>query len=302
MGNFYGQQQWYQNGSIALKSKQTITTSNRSNGTVKSGNATSTTFPVVVEKNDDGETSYVSLLPKSKRTRKEMIEVLEVVEDENGFHSEIMEFLGRIVNCGNSQPYLIPIGKISNHLSINRLYFGTKAIEVHGLNGVRYAGIVSIKEYRPSTHAGVMDNFMKLPFELIISQSFSYIDRMIAISSMQLQQRRLMQSEDVAHSQIQAIDEALDSAMSGVFAFGTHHLTILCIHDSIKQLETALSYANVELSNTGITGTREKINLEPAYWAQLPGNESYMARRSTVNSLNVASFASFHFSHRISVF
>jgi type IV secretion system protein VirB4 len=221
-------------------------------------------------------------------------EVLEVVEDENGFHSEIMEFLGRIVNCGNSQPYLIPIGKICNHLPINRLYFGTKAIEVHGLNGVRYAGIVSIKEYRPSTHAGVMDNFMKLPFELIISQSFSYIDRMIAISSMQLQQRRLMQSEDVAHSQIQAIDEALDSAMSGVFAFGTHHLTILCIHDSIKQLETALSYANVELSNTGITGTREKINLEPAYWSQLPGNESYMARRSTVNSLNVSAFASFH--------
>jgi type IV secretion system protein VirB4 len=135
---------------------------------------------------------------------------------------------------------------------------------------------------------------MQMPFELIISQSFSYTDRAIAISSMQLQQRRLTQSEDVATSQIQAIDEALDSAMSGEFAFGLHHLTILCIQDNVKKLETSLSMAMVQLSNSGITGVREKINLEPAYWSQLPGNSDYMARRSTVNTLNVASFASFH--------
>ncbi|MFM7702885.1 MAG: VirB4 family type IV secretion/conjugal transfer ATPase, partial [Alphaproteobacteria bacterium] len=64
--------------------------------------------------------------------------------------------------------------------------------------------------------------------------------------------------------------------------------------DTPKQLETALSFANVELSNNGITGTREKINMEPAYWAQLPCNNNYMARSSTVNTLNIAGFASFH--------
>ena len=221
-------------------------------------------------------------------------ELLEIVENENGFHSEILEFLARIANGGFSQPFLIPLGEISHHIPLNRMYFGSKAIEIHTNQGIKYAGIVSIKEYRPATHAGMLDNFMKLPFELIISQSFSFIDRMIAISSMQLQQRRLTQSEDVAHSQIQDIDQALDSAMSGEFAFGMHHLTVLCIHDNIKQLETALSFANVELSNVGITGTRERINLEPAYWAQLPGNNEYMARRSTVNTLNISSFASFH--------
>ena len=39
---------------------------------------------------------------------------------------------------------------------------------------------------------------------------------------------------------------------------------------------------------------RERINMEPAFWAQLPGNSEYMARRSVVNTLNIASFASFH--------
>lgn len=221
-------------------------------------------------------------------------ELLEIRESENGFFSEPLEFLARLVNCGNSQPLLLPLGDIAHYLPLNRLYFGNKTIEIHSLNGVKYAGVVSIKEYRPSTHSGILDGFMQMPFELIVSQSFSFVDRAIAISSMQLQQRRLTQSEDVATSQISAIDEALDSAMSGEFAFGLHHLTILCIHDTLKKTETALSLATVQLSNCGINGVREKINLEPAYWSQLPGNNDYMARRSTVNTLNIASFASFH--------
>ncbi len=220
--------------------------------------------------------------------------LLGVTENDGVITSEILEFLARIVNCGYSQPISVPFSNVASHLPISRLYFGNKSIEVHSPDGVKYAGLVSIKEYRPSTHAGMFDGFMQLPFELIISQSFSFINRMVAISSMQLQQRRLMQSEDVAVSQIQEIDQALDSAMSGEFAFGNHHLTILCIEDSPKALESALSQAVVELSNCGITGVRERMNLEPAFWAQLPCNHEFMARRSTVNTFNIASFASFH--------
>lgn len=221
-------------------------------------------------------------------------EVLGLAETDNTIHCEILEFLARLVNCGHSQPIAPPAQEICNHLPISRLFFGPKSIEAHHPNATKYAGIVSIKEYRPSTHAGVFDGFMQMPFELIISQSFTFINRMIAISSMQLQQRRLVQSADVAVSQIQEIDSALDSAMSGEFAFGNHHMTVLCIEDSIKALESALSLAIVELSNVGITGVREKMNLEPAYWAQLPCNAEFTARRCVVNTFNIAGFASFH--------
>ena len=220
--------------------------------------------------------------------------VLGITETEDGIFSELLEFLGRIVNCGFSQPMTLPTMDIDHYLPISRLFFGGKSIEArHPLNS-KYAGIVSIKEYRPSTHAGIFDGFMQLPFELIMSQSFSFVDRMIAISSMQLQQRRLVQSEDVAVSQIGEIDQALDSAMSGEFAFGQHHCTVLCIEDSLKSLESALSMAVVEMANVGITAVRERLNLEPAYWAQLPGNAPFAVRKSTVNTLNIAGFASFH--------
>ncbi len=221
-------------------------------------------------------------------------ELLGLSASEDSVHSEVLEFLSRLVNCGYSQPMSVPLGDISHHLPISRLYFGSKSIEAHHPSSVKYAGMVSIKEYRPSTHAGVFDGFMEMPFELIISQSFSFINRMVAISSMQLQQRRLVQSEDVAVSQIQEIDQALDSAMSGEFGFGNHHMTVLCIEDTPKSLESALSLAVVELSNSGITGVRERMNLEPAYWAQLPCNAEFMARRCVVNTFNIVSFASFH--------
>ncbi|MFM7619977.1 MAG: VirB4 family type IV secretion/conjugal transfer ATPase [Alphaproteobacteria bacterium] len=221
-------------------------------------------------------------------------ELLDIVEGDECVVSEPLEFLSRLVNCGYSQQFTIPLGNINRHLPLCRLYFGNKSVEAYTPVGIKYAGLVAIKEYRPSTNAGAFDGFMQMPFELIISQSFSYINRMVAISSMQLQQRRLIQSEDVAVSQIQEIDQALDSAMSGEFAFGMHHMSVMCIEDSVKALESALSLAVVELSNGGISGVRERMNMEPAFWAQLPGNKEFMARRSVVNTFNIAGFASFH--------
>lgn len=221
-------------------------------------------------------------------------ELLDVNETNNGVFSEICSFLGSIVNCGYTQNYrFVPYG-LDRYLPLNRIYFGSKNFEVRFPFETKYGGIVSVKEYRPATNAGMLDGFLQLPFEFIIAQSFQFVNRMVAISSMQLQQRRLIQAEDVAVSQIQEIDEALDAAMSGTFAFGKHHMTVMCLDDSLKGVENALSMVVVELSNVGIMGVREKMNMEAAFWAQLPGNFNYIARASTINTLNLASFASFH--------
>ena len=80
-------------------------------------------------------------------------------------------------------------------------------------------------------------------------------------------------------------------ATSGDIGFGEHHLTILCIADSLKELENILSMAVVEVSNGGILPVRESINMEACYWGQLPGNIDYIERRGTISTLNLASFA-----------
>ena len=221
-------------------------------------------------------------------------ELLDVIETNNGIFSEVCNFLGSLVNCGYSQNYrFIPYG-LDSYLPVNKIYFGSKNFEVKFPFNTKYGGMVSIKEYRNITNAGMMDGFLQLPFEFIISQSFEYINRTVAISNIQLQQRRLIQSEDVAVSQIQEIDEALDATMSGRFAFGKHHLSIMCTDDNMKSIENDLSMIIVEFSNIGITAVRERLNMEASFWAQLPGNFSYVVRGATINTLNLASFVSFH--------
>ena len=220
--------------------------------------------------------------------------VLTMVKDDAGCHSEILEFLGKIVNCGEQSKYFYPRNTINNILLNNRIFFGDKSIEIRTASKSKYAGIVSIKEYGSNTSAGMLDSFLKLPFEFILSQSFYFINRQVATESIQMQQNRLINTGDRAITQVVQISEALDMLMSGEIEFGTHHLTVLCVEDSMKTLENALSLAIVSLSNAGMSAVREKINLEAAFWSQLPCNESYIARKAKISTMNLASFASLH--------
>lgn len=220
--------------------------------------------------------------------------LLSISEEEDGVYSEILEFLGKIVNCGVDSRYIANTSQIDKALPTQRLYFGDKAIEVQGAKGVRYAGIVSVKEYSPVTSAGMLDGFLQMPVELIITQSFSFSNRQVAINKMQLQQNRMIQAEDKAVSQIGEISEALDMAMSGRIGFGMHHMTVLCIENTPKKLDNVVNQVMVELSNTGMQPIRERVNLEPCFWGQLPGNVDFIIRKATVNTLNLSAFCSLH--------
>lgn len=212
----------------------------------------------------------------------------------HGERCEIVEFLATLVNCGHSAPMLTPRMGIDKYLATNRLFFGSRSMEARHPTGNRYAGMISIKEYGPHTSAGVFDVFLQMPFEFIMTQSFVAANRTVAISKMQLQQNRMIQAEDKAVSQIAEISEALDMATGGEIGFGEHHFSLLCIDNDLKDLENTLSMAAVELSNCGIQPVREMVNLEPSYWGQLPGNSDYLVRKSTINTLNLAGFASMH--------
>ncbi|WCR53906.1 MAG: Type IV secretion system protein virB4 [Wolbachia endosymbiont of Ctenocephalides orientis wCori] len=259
-------------------------------------------FGHVTSKNaweDDMRATYEDLEETTNRIvtslRNYSPKILEVKETPNGLFCEIMEFLSRIVNCGFVTNTLFPLRtEISKYLPVHRLFFSNKMIQVITHNESKYAGIVSIKEYGNNTSAGMLDHFLQLPYEFIITQSFQFTNRQIAIGKMQIQQNRMIQSADKAISQVAEISQALDDAMSGKIAFGQHHLTILCIEKSPKALDNALSLVESELSNCGVYPVRERVNLEPAFWAQIPGNFDYIVRKGTISSLNLAGFASQH--------
>lgn len=221
--------------------------------------------------------------------------LLGVKQTINGLQCEICEFFSKIINCGISNPMLAPIfTPINKYLGGNRLFFGTKTIECRTPTASRYAAMLSVREYGPYTSAGILDSFLQMPFELVISQSFSFTNRQVAIGKMQLQQNRMVQAQDKAVSQVMEISQALDMAMSGDIAFGDHHISVLVTSHDPKALEGIVSLASTELMNTGVQPVRERPNLEPSFWGQLPGNPSFIVRKANINSLNLAGFASLH--------
>ncbi|MDA0939007.1 MAG: VirB4 family type IV secretion/conjugal transfer ATPase, partial [Proteobacteria bacterium] len=221
--------------------------------------------------------------------------ILGIQKIGKSYYSEPAELISSIVNCGMRSKVPYNFHNISKIINTGRLYFGKKAIEYKCPDGrSKFAGVVSLKEYGPKSWAGMLDSFLRMPFEFIISQSFAFANRQSAINRMQLQQNRMVQSGDKAVSQILEISDALDKAMSGEIAFGNHHLTVMCIADDPKELENILSMSAVELTNTGGIGVRERVNMEPAFWAQIPGNDSFIVRSATINTANLASFNSFH--------
>ncbi|WP_164066912.1 hypothetical protein, partial [Serratia marcescens] len=54
-----------------------------------------------------------------------------------------------------------------------------------------FAAIVSIKDYPGQSAPGMLDELLRLPFEITISQSFGFVERQAALSRMNLALRRM---------------------------------------------------------------------------------------------------------------
>lgn len=221
--------------------------------------------------------------------------VLGIRETENGLFSESLSFLSYLVNLEKTDIRL-PHRTIADYLPSKRISFGKEAFEVRGANpnDVKLGAIISIKEYADHTGPGMLDNLLRLPHEFIVTQSFGFVDRQAALGSMRETKRKLIAGEEGATSIEEDMDDAIDDLASGRSTFGEHHLTVTAIGKTPSELDRVVSDCVSTFVNLGIVVTREDIALEPSFWAQLPGNFSYIARRSLISNKNFAGFASLH--------
>src|SRR3546814_9203525 len=81
---------------------------------------------------------------------------------------------------------------------------------------------------------------------------------------------------------------------TGGVGFGDHHRTVLVRERDLVRLDEATAACSAALADIGAIAVREDTNLEPAFWAQFPGNEQYVVRRALISSANMASFGSLH--------
>ena len=221
--------------------------------------------------------------------------LLGVYPTKQGHCSEPLEFLSYLFN-GEMRPVLLPMQDVGDYLPYRRVSFGQDAIELGraGASPRQFLGLVSVKDYPGQTAPGMLDELLRLPFELTISQSFGFVERQAALSRMNLALRRMRSAEDEALSLRAELTDAKDDVAAGRASFGEHHMTVAIRGNSPEQVDEGVAEVQAALADLGIMSVREDIALEPAFWAQFPGNFKYIARRGLVSTSNFAGLASCH--------
>jgi type IV secretion system protein VirB4 len=212
-----------------------------------------------------------------------------------GPQSEILEFLFLLLN-GEQRPVKLPSGDIGDHLAYRRLHVGRQALEFSpGVGGERtFAAVISLKDYPGASTPGMLDELLRLPVEMALSQSFAFVDRATASDRVNTTLRRMRAADDEALSLRDELAIARDDLAAGRAAFGEHHFTITIRADSLPRLDEAVAEVQAALADLGMIAVREDIGLEPAFWAQFPGNTSYITRRALISTRNFAGLASSH--------
>ncbi|MEA3030218.1 MAG: type secretion system protein VirB4 [Sphingomonadales bacterium] len=221
--------------------------------------------------------------------------LLGVYATPQGPCSEPLEFFSALYN-GEMRPVLLPMQDLGAYLPYRRVSFGQETVELGpaGPSPRSFLGIVSIKDYPGQTAPGMLDELLRLPCELTISQSFGFVERQAALSRMNLALRRMRSAEDEAVSLRADLASAKDEVAAGRAGFGEHHMTIAIRADTPAGVDEGVAEAQAALADLGIIAVREEIALEPAFWAQFPGNFKYIARRGLVSTGNFAGLASGH--------
>jgi type IV secretion system protein VirB4 len=220
---------------------------------------------------------------------------LSVYGSEVGYRSEPLEFLSYLFNA-EMRPIGLPHGDLGMHLPFRRISFGQDAFELAPAGHLprQFGAVISIKDYPGQTLPGMFDDLYRMPFEMMVSQSFGFVDRGAALGRMNLALRRMRSAEDEALSLRDELSRAKDDVAAGRAAFGEHHATITLHAESQELLNAQVAEVTAALGDLGINGVREDIALEPAFWAQFPGNFKYIGRRALVSSRNFAGLASLH--------
>jgi type IV secretion system protein VirB4 len=216
-------------------------------------------------------------------------------EGANGRCSEILELLSVLYN-GEMRPVRKPAPHVDIGLMLpyRRINFGLDALEMKDAGGNSFATLLSLKEYPDASTPGVTDNLLRIPCEMVLTESYAPCDRQISRERIDLAIRRLRSADEEAVAERNELLAARDALASGGVGFGDHHLSLLVRSGQLEAIDQLTAACAAALGEAGAIAVREDVNLEAGFWGQMPGNESLLVRRALISSANMACFGSLH--------
>lgn len=219
--------------------------------------------------------------------------VLETYEENGTVWTEAGEFIAYLIN-GEVQKIPMPRMDLRKALATSRPLFGSETIALRGLQKTTYGALLAIKEYTARTGPGILDDLLTVPFEFVLTQSFSFYTKAAAMDMMVRQENIMTASGDHAQSQIEELQQARDDLESNEFSCGQYHLSLLVKSDEPKKLRDFIGVARTVFSDSGMVLAQEDLANEAAFWSMLPGNFALRPRPAFATTRNFAGLAALH--------
>ncbi|WP_245449244.1 DUF87 domain-containing protein [Ensifer sp. NM-2] len=199
--------------------------------------------------------------------------------------------------CG-SDAHIVPGRKflpVADLLASSNVAFQGRVFKYEGTDHEtqRYGTIVSVKDYPSETYPGIFDR-LNLPYDTVVSQSFTPIDPIAAQGKIARVRKQMRAAEDAAISLLAQLEEAEDDVASGRVTFGDHHCSIAIFCETLEELENAMSQVNRAMQDAGAAIVRESFASRAVFFAQHPGNFAYRTRPAMISSQNFAQFCAMH--------
>lgn len=217
---------------------------------------------------------------------------LTITESKKGFISEILQFFGKIIHL-SEQELPLPLIDISQFLATHKMAFGNNTIEVMGERGKHFAAILSLKEYM-DLPAVVMDQFLQLPIEFIVTQTVNFVESRKVIKQFDYQNYILSVSRNPKFGQISGISEIMSVNPASATECCESQFTIMILAETLAELQEDIQRSVNALTKMGLQVIREDIFMEKCFWSQLPANFSFFSRKKYLKTDKIAGFASLH--------
>jgi type IV secretion system protein VirB4 len=208
-------------------------------------------------------------------------------------YSSALELLGYLVN-GVWEPEPVPSGAIREALPTSRLFVGVEKVEIRMPAVTRHAALLDLKDYPEETEPGMLNGLLYGDFEYIETQSFTILDKPGAKEALERQRNQLIAGEDVAVSQVEAMDQALNDLINGDFVLGEYHYSLAVLGDTPEKVSKHVAKARTQLADAGFQTALIDLVADAAWFAQLPGNWRYRPREAKLTSRNFCGLSSLH--------
>ena len=214
-------------------------------------------------------------------------EILSCYTAQNGVeYSEVLTFLSLIVNLDDN-PIPLMKAQISDYLPMAHYSIGnSEYIQIDMGGKTHYATTLSFSAYPNATYAGIVQKFLELPWQMIVSQTFQPIDKFDAKGWLEREYKRLASSDGVTQSELEDFEAARESVTADYTILGEYYFQASLISDDLEDLKQKASEAQAVFSECGFTAAQFRLAKLSAWFSALPGNVALQPRECKLTNQN----------------